>query len=95
MSHVETVAYVACGDSRICCMWRQSDMLHVETVAFIAWWRQLHMSHMETVAYAFTDIPCLDSHSPCFFIKSGLKLLKERTLEMIPKCGRAEAQSWL
>ena len=33
---------------------------------------------VETVAYVFTDIP----------------LLKERALEMITKCGRAEAQSW-
>ena len=49
---------------------------------------------VETVAFVFTDIPFLDSHSPFFFIKNGLKLLKERALEMIPKCGRAEAQSW-
>ena len=33
---------------------------------------------LETVAYVFTDIP----------------LLKERALEMITNCGRAEAQSW-
>ena len=33
---------------------------------------------VETVAYVFTDIP----------------LLKERALEMITKCGRAETQSW-
>ena len=49
---------------------------------------------VETVAFVFTDIPFLDSHSPFFFINNGLKLLKERALEMIPKCGRAEAQSW-
>ena len=40
------------------------------------------------------DIPFLDSHSPFFFIKNGLKLLKERALEMTPKCGRAETRSW-
>ena len=33
---------------------------------------------VEAVAYALTDIP----------------LLKERALEMITKCGTAEAQSW-
>ena len=33
---------------------------------------------VETVAYVFTDIPSL----------------KERALEMITKCGRAEAKSW-
>ena len=33
---------------------------------------------VETVAHVFTDIP----------------LLKERSLEMVTKCGRAEAQGW-
>ena len=46
---------------------------------------------VETVAYVFTDIPILDSHS---FLKNGLKLLKDKTLEIIPKYGRTEAQSW-
>ena len=45
---------------------------------------------MKTVAYVFTDIPFSESHSPYFFIKNGLKLLNERALEMIPKCGRVE-----
>ena len=46
---------------------------------------------MKTVAYVFTDIPFSESHSPYFFIKNGLKLLNERALEMIPKCGRVES----
>ena len=50
---------------------------------------------METVAYVFTDIPFLHSHIPYFFIKNGLKLVKEKDLEMIPKYGRTGAQSWL
>ena len=37
---------------------------------------------MKTAADVFTDIP---------FIKNGLKLLNERALEMIPKCGRVES----
>ena len=28
------------------------------------------------------------------FLKNGLKLLKDKTLEIIPKYGRTEAQSW-
>ena len=28
------------------------------------------------------------------FFKNGLKLLKDKTLEIIPKYGRTEAQSW-
>ena len=48
---------------------------------------------METVAYVFTDIPVLDRHNPCFF-KINLKLLKDKALEIIPKYGRTEAQSW-
>ena len=43
---------------------------------------------------AFTDVPLLNSHSPYFSIKRGLKLLKEKALEMIPKNGRTEAQTW-
>ena len=35
----------------------------------------------ERVAYVFTDIPVFDSHSPNFFIKNGLKLLKEKSLK--------------
>ena len=49
---------------------------------------------VETVAYVFTDIPFLDSYSPYFFLKNGLQLLKKTSLEMIPKYGRTEAQSW-
>ena len=49
---------------------------------------------VETVAYVFTVIPFLDSDSSYFFIYYDLKLLKERALEMITKCGRAESQSW-
>ena len=49
---------------------------------------------VETVAYVFIDIPFLDNHSPYLFIWNDLKLLKERALEMVFKCGRAEAQSW-
>ena len=48
---------------------------------------------METLYYVFTDIPFLDSHSPYFF-KNDLKLLKENPMEIIPKYGRTEAQSW-
>ena len=46
---------------------------------------------VETVAYVFTDIPFLDSHSPYFF-KNGLKLLKDKALEIIPKYGRTEVK---
>ena len=28
------------------------------------------------------------------FLKNGLELLKEKSLKVIPKYGRAEAQSW-
>ena len=28
------------------------------------------------------------------FLKNGLKLLKDKALEIIPKYGRTEAQSW-
>ena len=49
---------------------------------------------VETVAYVITVIPFLDSDSSYFFIKNDLKLLKERVLEMITKCRRAESQSW-
>ena len=48
---------------------------------------------VETDAYFFTYIPFLDSHSPYFFIKNGLKLIKEKTLEMIIRFG--SEQSWL
>ena len=33
---------------------------------------------MAKVSYVFTDILFLDSHSPHFFIKNDLKLLKEK-----------------
>ena len=33
----------------------------------------------------------LDSHSPFFFKKNGLQLLKEKALEMILEYGRTEA----
>ena len=36
----------------------------------------------------------LESHSPNFFLKNGLQLLKDKALEIIPKDGRTEAQSW-
>ena len=50
---------------------------------------------METVAYVFTDIPLLFGQpQPLLFLKNGLQLLKEKALEMIPKYGRTEAQSW-
>ena len=41
----------------------------------------------ETVAYVFTDILFLDSRSPYFFKKKGLKLLKDKSREIIPKHG--------
>ena len=34
------------------------------------------------------------SHSPYFFVTNGLKLLKERALEILLKYGSNEAQSW-
>ena len=40
------------------------------------------------------DIPLLDSHSPFFFIKIGLTLLKEEAREITPICERAETRSW-
>ena len=50
---------------------------------------------VETVAYNFTDIRLLfDSHSPYFFKKNRLQLLKEKALEMITKYGSTEVQSW-
>ena len=46
-------------------------------------------------AYVFTDIPLLlGQPQPLFFKKNGLQLLKEKALEMTPKYGRTEAQSW-
>ena len=50
---------------------------------------------MVTVAYVFTDIPLFFGHpQPLLFLKNDLHLLKDKALEMIPKCGRTEAQSW-
>ena len=49
---------------------------------------------VETVADVFTNIRLLESHSPCFFKKNSLKLLKEKVLRMIPKYGKTEAQCW-
>ena len=46
---------------------------------------------MEIVAYVFTDIPFLDSHR---LLKNGLKLLKDKALEIISRYGRTKAQSW-
>ena len=46
---------------------------------------------VETVTYVFTDILLLECHSPYFF-KNGLKLLKDKALEIIPKYGRTEAK---
>ena len=48
---------------------------------------------METATYVFTDIPFLDNHSPYFF-KNGLKLLKDKALEIIPNFCKSGAQSW-
>ena len=48
-----------------------------------------------TVAYVFTDIPLFFGHpQPLPFFENGLQLLKKKILEMIPKYGRTEAQSW-
>ena len=46
---------------------------------------------VETVAYVFIGILSLESHSP-YFLKNGLKLLKDKALEIIPKYGRTEAK---
>ena len=46
---------------------------------------------METVADVFTDILFLENHSPYFFQK-WLKLLKDKTLEIIRKFGRTEVK---
>ena len=48
---------------------------------------------VEAVAYVFTDIPFVDSHSRYFF-KKWLNVLKGKALEIIPKYGKTEAQSW-
>ena len=48
---------------------------------------------VETLAYIFTDIPSLDGHSS-YFLWNGLKLLKDKALEIVPKYGRTEAQIW-
>ena len=37
---------------------------------------------VETAAHFFTDILFLDNHIPYFFIKDGLKLLKEKAFEI-------------
>ena len=48
-----------------------------------------------TVAYVFTDTPLLFGQAqPLLFLKNGLRLLEEKALEMLPKYGRAEEQSW-
>ena len=47
-----------------------------------------------TVTHVFTHTPSLGKRSPYFFIKNGLKLFKEKALEMLPKYGKIEAQSW-
>ena len=49
---------------------------------------------MEAVKYVFTDMLFLDRQSSYFFTKNGLKLLKEKALEMMPIYGSAEAQSF-
>ena len=50
---------------------------------------------MVTVAYVFNDIPLLFGQPQhLLFLKNGLQLLKEKPLEMIPKHGRTEVQSW-
>ena len=45
---------------------------------------------VKTVIYFFTDMPFLESHSPSFSKKNGLKLLKEKALDMLPKDGRVK-----
>ena len=52
--------------------------------------RGIKKSLVETVAYVFTDILFLDSHV-LTFLKNGLKLLKDKALEIIPKYGKTEA----
>ena len=48
-----------------------------------------------TVVYVFTEVSLLFGQpQPLLFLKNGLQLLKEKALEMIPKYGRTEAQSW-
>ena len=50
---------------------------------------------VETIAYAFTNNPLhFGQPQPLLFLKNGLQLLKEKALEMIPKYGRTEGQSW-
>ena len=48
-------------------------------------------SLVDLFAYAFIDILFLDSHSPYFLKKNGLKLLKEKALETLPKYLRTGA----
>ena len=47
---------------------------------------------VETVAYVFIDILFLESHTVLAFLKNGLRLLKDKALEIIPKYGRTEAK---
>ena len=50
---------------------------------------------VKTVAFVFADIPLLFRQPhPLLFLKNDLRLLKKKALEMIPKYGRTEAQSW-
>ena len=50
---------------------------------------------VETVAYVFTNIPLLfGPPQSLLFLKNGLQLLKEKALQMVPKYGKTEAQSW-
>ena len=49
---------------------------------------------MKTVTYVFTDIPFRFWIATVLtFLKNGLKLLKDKALE-IPNCGKTEAQIW-
>ena len=45
------------------------------------------------MAYVLNDTQLLDSHRLYFFVTNSLKLLKEKAFELLPKYGRAEAQT--
>ena len=50
---------------------------------------------LETVAYAFTHIPLLFGQPQLLlFLRKWLTVAQGKALEMIPKYGRTEAQSW-
>ena len=49
------------------------------------------LTSADSVTYVFTDIPLLDS-TVLTFLKNGLKLLKDKALEIIPKYRRTEVK---